>query len=385
MANGLTDLIPNAYQALDIVSRELVGIIPQVTRDSGIERVAVGQKVKSPIVPPQPAEDIVPGQLPPTSGSQTIGNFEMTLTKSRAVPFLWTGEEERSLDNGGPGSGVIQTNQIAQALRTLTNEMEGDLAALHSTFSRAYGTPGTTPFNTAGDYTDASETLRILKDNGTPQSDLHMAINTAAGARFLGKQAGKVNEAGTDRMLRQGVLLDVNGMAIRESAQINQFVKGTAAGATTNNAGYAVGATVLTLAAAGTGVIKTGDVVTFAGDANQYVVTSGDADVSNGGTITIAAPGLLVAMSAATKAITVLNSSARNMVFRRSALILANRLPALPKGGDAAIDRFTIQDPVSGLVFELAMYGMYRQMRYEVSATWGVGNCKPEHTALLLG
>ena len=53
-------------------------------------------------------------------------------------------------------------------MRTLVNEVEADLCGLQSTFSRAYGTAGATPFATAGDFTDASQTLKLLKDNGAP-------------------------------------------------------------------------------------------------------------------------------------------------------------------------------------------------------------------------
>jgi hypothetical protein len=141
----------------------------------------------------------------------------------------------------------------------------------------------------------------------------------------------------------------------------------------------------LTLASAGTGTILAGDVVTFAGDSNKYVVTSGDADVSGGGTITLAAPGLRVAMSTATKAITVVASAARNMAFNRSALVLAARAPARPEEGDMAEDVIVITDPRSGLSMEFAMYKGYRKVRYEVGLAWGVKNIKPEHTALLLG
>lgn len=74
--------------------------------------------------------------------------------------------------------------------------------------------------------------------------------------------------------------------------------------ATTNAAGYAIGATTITLASAGTGAITAGDVITFAGDTNRYTVATGDTDVSNGGTIVLAAPGLLTTLTASTKAIT---------------------------------------------------------------------------------
>lgn len=384
MANTLTNLIPNAYKALDVVSRELVGLIPAVTLDPDVARAAVGQTVYSHVAPAASATDITPAVTPPNDGDQTIGNKSISITKARRVPFRWNGEEAKGLNNGGAGLLSIQQNQIAQAIRTLTNEIEADLATLHAKMSRAYGTAGTTPFATAGDYTDASEVARIIKDNGAPLSDLQLVMNTAASAKLIGKQTQAYMQ-GNDTMLRQGVLLDHAGMALRESAQIVTNTAGTASGATTNNAGYAVGSTTFTLAAAGTGTLVAGDVITFAGDTNKYVVVSGDTDVSNGGSITIAAPGIRVAMSAATKAITVIAAAARNMAFARSAIVLSTRLPALVDDEDMADEADIIVDPRSGLAFEIRKYKQYRQTQWEIAAAWGFELIKPEHSALLLG
>jgi len=381
MANTLTDLIPDLYKGLDVVSRELVGFIPAVTLDPDVSRAAVGQSVRSYVTPAASATDITVGVTPPDDGDQSIGNVPITITKSRRVPIRWNGEEERGV---GAGVNTIRSQQIQQALRTLTNEIEADLAALHVHASRAYGTAGTTPFGTSGDYSDASNMFKILSDNGAPLTDRHLVLDTSAGANLRGKQAAS-NQAGTDSILRQGVLLDINGMAIRESAQIAMPTAGTAAGATTDAAGYAKGATVITLATAGTGAILAGDVITFAGDTNQYVVASGDADVSGGGTITLQETGLRQALPASATAITVVATASRSMAFTRNSIVLAQRLPALPAAGDSAVDRATITDPRSGLSFEIAQYAQYRQMQWEISAAWGVKVIKPEHTALLLG
>jgi hypothetical protein len=381
MANTLTNLIPELYSSLDVVSRELTGYIPAVTLDAVASRAALNQTVRSFVAPAATAGNITPAATAPDDGDQTIGNVSLSITKARRVPIRWNGDEELGV---GPGAQAIRINQIQQAMRTLTNEMEADLAALYKLASRAAGTTGTTPFATANNYTAASGARKILVDNGSPESDLQLVIDTTSGVNLRGLQAA-ADSAGSSSILRQGVLLDISGMMVRESAQITEPAVGTASGATVNASGYAVGATTLTLSSAGTGTILAGDVVTFAGDSNQYVVATGDADVSNGGTIVLNAPGLLVAMSTATKAITVVASSPRCMAFHRGAIVLASRLPALPSGGDLAVDRTTVVDPRTGMAFEVAMYPQYRQMQYEISAAWGVAMIKSAHACNLLG
>ena len=131
---------------------------------------------------------------------------------------------------------------------------------------------------------------------------------------------------------------------IRESTQIQEVTAGTMAGATTTAAALTVGQTVLPLAAAGTGVVAAGDIITLANDTNKYVVkavTFAGANPAVGDTITIAAPGIRKAQAAATRAITVVANAVRNVGFSRNALLLATRLPAVPKDGDLATDRMT--------------------------------------------
>ncbi|HWT68093.1 MAG TPA: P22 coat - protein 5 family protein [Pseudomonas sp.] len=384
MSNTLTGLTTTIYNALDVVSRELVGFIPAVSSDMTYDRAAVGQTVTSPVAPAATASDITPAVTPPNDGDQTIGSVSMTITKARRVPVRWNGEEKRGLDNNGASYNVILRDQLAQGMRALVNEVESDIANLFNKASRAYGAAGTTPFAT--NLAETAQMRKILSDNGAPLGDLQMVIDTSAGAnmRTLG-QLTKANEAADTSMLRRGVLLDVHGFAIRESAQVKTPVVGTGAAGTTNATGYPVGATVITLASAGTGSILAGDVATFAGDTNKYVIASGDADVSNGGTITLAAPGLRKAIPAAATLITVIAATTRNMAFARSALAVATRAPVLPEGGDSASDRMIITDPLSGLSFEISLYKQYRQIQYEIALAWGVAAVKTEHMALLLG
>lgn len=382
--NTLTDLIPDVYAALDVVSRELTGMIPAVTVDARANRAAVNQSVRVPVVPSSNAMvDTTPAMSIPAEADQTIGNAEIKITKSKAVPFSWQGNEQVGL-NSGPGFLSIQQNQIAQAMRTLVNDIELDLASLYVNASRAAGTVTTTPF--ASTLEGAMNARKILVDNGAPSSDIQLVIDTAAGAKLrtlFGIQTARSNEL--SQLSDQGVLLNASGVAIRESAQIVSPTVGTGASATTDNAGYAIGATTITLASAGTGTIVAGDVITFAGDANQYVVATGDTNVANGGTIVLAAPGLRKAIAASTTNITVVATGPRNMCFARSAIVLATRMPERPAEGDLALDVMTIQDPRSGIAFEVSIYPGVRMVTYHIGLAWGVKNIKPEHTAQLLG
>ena len=82
----------------------------------------------------------------------------------------------------------------------------------------------------------------------------------------------------------------------------------TAVGATTNSAGYSAGVTTVTLASAGTGTLVAGDNFQFANQTTTYRITSGDADVSGGGSITFT-PALTNSIPASPTAITVLTSA----------------------------------------------------------------------------
>jgi len=349
MANTLTNLIPDAYAALDVVSRELVGFIPSVARDSSTDAVASGQNVRAHQTRANSAgKDITPAMTLPAAADQTVDNVAVAITKLRAFPFSWSGEEQYAI-NQGPGFLSVRQDQIAQAIRAAVNEIEVDLAVAAALGgSRGKSPADTTLFKT--NLADAAQVRKILDDNGAPASGRSLIIDTSTGAalRTL-SQLTKANEAGSSMTLRDGELLNIHGMSIKESAQIVTPAVGTTTTAVLASTATTVGQTTFTLKAAGTGTIKAGDLVTIgAGDANKYVVTSDIAAVS-GATLTIAKPGLLVAQGAAEHAVTVTASSARNVAFSQNAILLATRLPISPPEGDLAIDSEIVTDPRSGL------------------------------------
>jgi hypothetical protein len=383
MANTLTAVLPSLFAGLDVVSRELIGIIPAMQRDASMERAAVGQTVTVPVVPAATGGNITPSSVPPDDGDVIVGTQAVSITKSKYSPVRWNGEEQRAIGPGGQYNQIL-ADQFAQAFRWLANQVEVDaVAAAAKAASRAYGTAGNTPFGTAGDLTDFAGLNQILDQNGAPQFGRRLIIGGAARFNLEGKQAVlfKANEANTDDFLRRRILTTVMGFGIGYSAGVGVITKGGGTAYTSTAAGFPIGTTSIPVIT-GAGTILAGDVVTFAGDTNKYVVKTG---LAAPGTLVINAPGLLQAIPAAATNMTIGANFTDNVAFTPNALVLAARAPAAPDGGDSADDSKMVTDPTSGISFEVRLYREYRRIRYEVALAWGVGVVKPEHIALLLG
>ncbi len=386
MANVLDDLAADIYRAADIVGREAVGFIPSVTTNTGVQRVAVNQTVRSHFTRAATVGNLTPSMTIPEGTDQTVDTKTLTLTKQRGVPIPWTGEDIR-LVNGGAGYETVYGDQIAQAMRAICNEIEIDLATeAYKNASRAVGSAGTTPFSSNMDL--IVDARQILFDNGMPVTDgrLSLVMDSLAGNKLRKlTNLQKVNESGDTRLLRQGTLIDIMGAMLKESAGVQTHTKGAGTGYDFAAAGEAIGQTTLSVEGGtvnSTG-IKAGDIITHAGDAvHKYVVNTGT--TATAGDIVIGSPGLRIAAVDANE-ITIGNSYTANVLLHQAAVELAMRAPAKPAGGDAAVDVMLVQDPHSGLVFEVSVYKGFNKAMIYVAAVWGQKAWKPDGIAILMG
>jgi hypothetical protein len=384
-ANTITGLIPTLYKAMDKVLREQLGFLPAVYVNSDVERVAKDQTIRYPIVGAMVAADVTPAAAVTEPSGKTVGYGDMSISKVRKVPFHWTGEDQLNL---GGLYDTVKENQFEQAFRVLVNEMEADLfSAAKGGASRAYGTPGTTPFGTAADLSDIANIRQILTDNGAWTSDMHMVFSPATGTNIRSKQSSlfKVNEAGDAGLLREGRLGTLQGFGLHESGQITLHTKGTASGYLLDlTAGYAVGSNAIHVDT-GTGTILAGDILTntkTSRDTNKYVVNSGYAGDADGD-IVIGKPGNRVAW-VNNDPVAVGNNYTGNFAFERNALHLLTRLPQMPKEG-ALGEHEVVTDPFSGISFLVSTYAGYHEVIIEVSVAWGVKAAKSDAIATLLG
>lgn len=381
MPNTLTNLAADIYTAADKVGRELVGIVPSATinRQAG-QTVAKGGIVRSHFTrTPVVNTTYAPSMTVPEGTDQTVDNKTLSVNQFASVQIPWTGEEIKHLNNGS-GFETVYGDQIAQAMRSIVNTIESYVAGIVKTgSSRAFGTAGTTPFAT--NFNEIAELRQILVDNGCPMDNqVTLVINTAAGTKLRNlAQLQKVSEAGGSELLRQGVLLDLQNIMLKESAGIGLHTKGTGSGYLVNSASITAGTTTIPTDT-GTGTLLAGDVVTFAADTvNKYVVNTALA----GGSFALGAPGTRVAI-ADNNAITIGNNYTANVAFHRSAVEVVVRAPMSPPN-EAAQDIMNVTDPWSGLTFQVASYGGYMKSMMEIRCLYDAVVWKPNHVATLLG
>ncbi|MFA7301938.1 MAG: hypothetical protein WC069_06530 [Candidatus Shapirobacteria bacterium] len=347
MANTITALANTMFAAARKTPNELTGILGACTRDFNDQGASKGDTVKVSVVPTMTSSAFTASQTFTAGANRTISTKSLALANESQVSWHWTGEEERQLANGGVGSDVaMQTFQ--QAFRTMRNEIESYAwLKARAAASRGVGTAGTAPFGSTINILNS--TKQLMLDNGVAEGDQSLVINTAAGTnlRNLG-HLYKANEAGSAEMLRQGIIGNLSGFNIRESAAVVSVTAGTGSTTYVTNtpaaATLAVGTTTIGLDT-GSGTILAGDVITFTGDTNKYVVTTG---ITAAGDIVIAEPGLRQTLADGVASAVGAAASA-NIAMHRSGLVTVVRPSLQPEGGGH--ENMVVTDPDSGLSY----------------------------------
>lgn len=380
MANTLTDLAPVLYSAAQDVSNEPFGVVDAIYTDFDNRGVAKGDKVKVPVAPTRAAADFTPSNVSATGTDAVADAVEVEITKSRKVSWHLTGEQQRSLANGGTQQEWVR-QLVAQGMRTLRNEAEVDAAlAVKVGASRAAGAASTTPFGS--NLSELVAVRKILRDNGAPMADLQLVVDTAAEVNLLNLSIiQQADQAGTPEERRSGRLQRQFGFAIRQSAGIQLHTKGTATGYDIAAGGASADDTTLSVDGSSAGTILAGDIVQFASDGYNYVVHSATASGAASGNIVIGRPGLVAGLAAGAEGVTG-DSYTPNLAFERNAVVGIMRPPMIPT--NPTISQLPISDGM-GMTYLMLDIAQYGQRTWELHLAWGFKAVQPEHIAILMG
>lgn len=266
----------------------------------------------------------------------------------------------------------IISDHIRPAAYALADQIDQTIAsAVYKDIYTFGGTPGTTPSG-LGDIVHAR---RMLQDNLVPDDgQRHFAFDTAAEENFLQLNIFNQNPApgtGVEDVVMRGHLGTRYGMELFTSQNIPKHVAGdlAAGGGTiqTNAAGNPGDTSIALKGSSGTliGTIKQGDIITFAGQTQTYVVTANIAATGNAALITFA-PALKAGV-AANSNVTVKASHTANIAFHKNCFAFATA-PLSEIGKElGGVQMATVVDPQSALTLRSRMWYEGRSSKVYVS------------------
>lgn len=384
MSNVLTALAPILYSAAQKIPRELTGTLGAVTLNFDDKGVAINDTVKVPIIAQGSASAYTPAMTASAGSDNTPTTATVSITNNQMYTWNVTGEQERSLMNGGDNAAEFMRQNMEQGIRTLVNAIElRTWQAAYQSASRATGTAGTSPFAT--NITPLANCLQVLLDNGmTDLDNITAVINTTAGANLRGQVLlnGQFPSSTAQDLLNTGVLTVLFGMKVRESGQVAAVTKGTGTSYTTSASANVVGQTVFTGILTGTGTILPGDVITFAGDANNKYMVQSSVGGSTVTSITIGAPGLKVGFTG-TNAITVGANYTPNVLIHRKGVVAVIRPPIIPQ--NPIIQQIPVTDPVTGMTMLFCRVAGDGMLTYRLHVADGEAAVQSNTQAILLG
>ena len=322
------------------------------------------------------AQQVSPSYVAPDDAGVVPTKVSITLDQWWEAPFFLNDKEMLEVIGG------TIPMQASEAVKSLANKVDGHLLALYAQVYSAVGTVGATPFQTdLAPFLDADEKLN---NQLAPPDNRYVAINAKAKAAAMSLRAFQdASFRGDQAGILRGDIGEKLGAFWFMDQNIPSHTAGTWNGTGTTTGTNAAGQGVVNLTG-GTGSILAGDIVTFAGDEQQYVAS---AVTGTGPTTAITVSPNLVTAKSSTEVVTLLGASDTyrvNLNFHRDAFALVSRPFAAADPMGLGTYQSAI-DPVSGLALRLEVSRQHKRTRFSYDILYGVKCVRPELACRILG
>lgn len=374
MANTFTNILPVLAKAAQTVSRESCGFTKSITLDASPEGGNLGQTVNVPKSPAATAASWTPS-LAPALGDTTATGVQLTLSNAYEVKWHVTAEQEAAMNGGAANAMSWFERQAAQAMRTLSNQVEAYLFSLaYKASSRATGSAGTTPF--ASNLDSFAALAEILNKNGAPMADRRLVCDPAAYREMQERFASVTStKAGFS-----GELPPVSGIIPVLSNQVTTHTAGTGTGYLLNKSpSIGLGETTVPVDT-GSGTVLAGDVILMGTGGLMYVVKT----ALTGGNIVINDPGI-VAVKNNNTVITRQASYTPNVCLTPDAIYGVIRAPKQPTELPNGWAHEIVSDAVSGIPFGVLRIPGDGVVHYSARVLYGAVVVESAHIATLMG
>lgn len=386
MSNSLTPLITAVLARGLSVLRKRVLMTRVVNLDYSKEAAKFTDTINVPYSSAKTATDVAPSHVPSAPADSTAQSVAIQLNKWKKVNFGFT-DKEMAEFNAKKDYIPLEMQEAFEAMAVAINQ---SVFALYTSVYGFTGSPGSTPF--ADDVTDATNARKILQLQKAPRTgrtgvlDFNAEANALALAQF--SDAEKIGASGVKIDGEIGRKFGINWMADDDVPYhtAGSITTGLSAKTSTDQAVGTKNVVCTTAASTGACDLKKGDIITFAGDTQTYVVTADTAEGDPATDVTVPIePGLKVALSG-DEAVTLESSHRVNLAFHRDCFALAMRAPSMGlKQVENQRNQVVLSDPHSGLVMRLEIMDQYKQTTWEIDAMWGCACIRPEFGTRLAG
>lgn len=383
MANTLTDLIPKLLAQGAMTLRQQCITPRLVNRDFDTIAAQKGSVINVPIPAAIAVADVTPANTPPGTTDMTLTTTPVSLTRWKEAAFYLSDKDKLEVEAG------IIPMQAAEAIKALANEVDSYILGLYKYFYGYAGTAGTTPF---GDEktTDASALITQLNQQLAPMDDRHVVLDAFAQGKAINVRAFQdASYGGGNGVLLKGQMGEKLGASWWMNQNIPYHTAGTIttgliAKAATAQAVDDTSIVCTTAASTGACALVEGDIITFAGHTQTYVVTAAATQASANSDVTVNIyPGLKTAL-AGSEAVTVKASHRVNLGFNKYAIAFASR-PLEQDSEGLGAPMQTVADPISGVVLRLEVRREYKRTRWSFDILYGAAVVRRELGARLAG
>jgi hypothetical protein len=376
MANTLSAVVPKLLaQALPVLRQNAI-MARLVNRAYDAMAAQLGSSIDVPVSATIAAQQVTPGNTPPATADIAPTVVNIPLDQWYEAPFYLTDKEMQEVM-----AGTIPM-QASEAVKAIANQVDTFILGFYKDFYGFAGTPGTTPFTTGSppDLTDALSARTVLNQQLAPPNDRRIVLDPVAEGKALNLRAlqdaswrgnaqavndGMIGKAvGMDWYMDQNVLTHTSTPLTAGAATVN--------GVTTVGQGSTDGGETGTISIAkitNTSPLIRGDILTFAGDSQTYVVVS-DVTLAVGNTTVTIAPAKKVA-TVGGEAVTLKASHVANMVFHPQAIAFATRPLDNNNAGELGSIIESVVDPISGLTLRLEVRREHRRTRWAFDILYG--------------
>ncbi|MBE9113943.1 hypothetical protein IQ273_31730, partial [Nodosilinea sp. LEGE 07298] len=305
---------------------------------------------------------------PASQAAPSPTTVQIPLDFWKEVNFPLTAKHITLLENADAAAPMFLANAVGPIVETMT----ASIAANYTGIYGQVGTPGTTPFASAP--TAAQRAKTLLTKQKCPRFNRQMSLNTGAYGNAIGLDAFRnVNQSGSAETLREGEVSRAYGFNWHEDVgldSISHLSTPLTVGAATANGVNALGASVVSIAkATNSSPLVRGDIITIAGDSQQYVVTA-PTTLAVGNTSVPISPRLARATSGG-EAVTLAASTSLNLAFHPYAFAFDSRPEARVSLPGEKANVMSWVDDMTGIVLSLMIKEEYHQQGFYMSCLWG--------------